>query len=247
MRLYRLADVIVTLTLSIVSHGQGNLIRHLLGDLCRLNLPGISIILTLNIPEDEAWLAAAEGLPVRIIRNDRPLGFGANHNQAFACSTDDLFCVVNPDIRLPDDSLARLPLYFEDPRVAACAPLVVGSDGDVQDSARRFPNFPRLARRVLLRQRQADYAPDAAADVDWVAGMLVLFRREAFAQVEGFDERYFMYLEDADICRRLRHAGWKTLYQPSVVVVHDARRDSHRSLRHLRWHMRSMIRFLTGF
>lgn len=233
-------------TLSIVSHGQGDLIRHLLGDLRQLNLPGISIILTLNIPEDDAWLAAADGLPVHIIRNDRPLGFGANHNQAFACSTDDLFCVVNPDIRLPDDGLARLPLYFADQRVAACAPLVVGSNGEVQDSARRFPNPLRLARRVVLRQREADYAPDAAADVDWVAGMLVLFRRAAFAQVGGFDEGYFMYLEDADICRRLRRAGWKTIYQPSVTVVHDARRDSHRSLRHLRWHMRSMIRFLTG-
>ncbi|WP_103727347.1 glycosyltransferase family 2 protein [Novosphingobium sp. HII-3] len=234
-------------TLSIVSHGQGDLIRHLLGDLRRLNLRGISIILTLNIPEDEGWLAAADGLPIRIIRNERPLGFGANHNQAFACSTDTLFCVVNPDIRLPDDGLVRLPPYFADQRVAACAPLVVGSDGEVQDSARRFPNLLRLARRVVLRQREADYAPDAAADVDWVAGMLVLFRREAFAQVGGFDEGYFMYLEDADICRRLRRAGWKTVYQPSVTVVHDARRDSHRSLRHLRWHMRSMIRFLTGF
>lgn len=234
-------------TLSIVSHGQGDLIRHLLGDLRRLNLPGMSIILTLNIPEDEGWLAAAGSLPIRIIRNERPLGFGANHNQAFACSTDNLFCVVNPDIRLSDDGLARLPLYFADQRVAACAPLVVGSDGKVQDSARRFPNLTRLARRVVLRQREADYAPDAAANVDWVAGMLVLFRREAFTQVGGFDESYFMYLEDADICRRMRRLGWKTVYQPSVTVVHDARRDSHRSLRHLRWHTRSMIRFLTGF
>ncbi|MFZ3484843.1 glycosyltransferase [Sphingomonas sp. 3-13AW] len=235
------------LTLSIVSHGQGDLIRHLLGDLRRLNLSGISVILTLNIPEDEGWLSEADDLPIRIIRNEQPLGFGANHNQAFACSTTDLFCVVNPDIRLPDDGLVRLSHYFADPRVAACAPLVVGSDGQVQDSARRFPNPVRLARRVLLRQREADYAPDAGTDVDWVAGMLVLFRREAFAQVRGFDERYFMYLEDADICRRLRSVGWRTFYQPSVVVVHDARRNSHRSLRHLRWHMRSMIRFLTGF
>lgn len=234
------------MTLSIVSHGQGDLVRLLLEDLRRLAVPDLSLILTLNIPEDEAWIPQSEKLPVQIIRNARPLGFGANHNQAFAQSDDEIFIVANPDLRLKDASFADLSRGLADPQVAACAPLVLGPDGSVQDSARRFPSLAKLAHRVLLRQRNADYPPDATAEVDWVAGMLVLFRSAAFRQIGGFDERYFMYLEDADICRRLHAAGWKVMYRPCATVVHDARRNSHRSLRHLSWHVRSMARFLCG-
>lgn len=235
------------ITLSIVSHGQGKLISELFADLRRLALPDIEIVLTLNIPEDEGWLSEWNDLPVQVIRNAKPLGFGSNHNQAFAQVTSALFCVVNPDIRLRDASFADLARAFSDPRVASCAPLVLGPDGEVQDSARRFPTFTRLARRILLRQRHADYPPTVAAEVDWTAGMLVMFRRVAFAAVGGFDERYFMYLEDADICLRLRQDGWKVMYWPNMQVVHDARRSSHGSAQHLRWHVRSMARFLTGF
>jgi GT2 family glycosyltransferase len=76
--------------------------------------------------------------------------------------------------------------------------------------------------------------------------MFVMFRREAFDAVRGFDERYFMYFEDADICRRLWSRGLKVLYVPAATVVHDARRRSHRDPQHLRWHLRSALRFLVG-
>jgi N-acetylglucosaminyl-diphospho-decaprenol L-rhamnosyltransferase len=233
-------------TLSIVSHGQGDLIRHLLSDLARLALPDVRLILTLNLPEDERWIAPFSNLYIEIIRNDRPLGFGANHNQAFARCADELFCVVNPDVRLTDSSFITLARHFDDDRVGSCAPLVTGPAGEIQDSARLYPEPMRLARRLLTRSKRPDYTNDALTDVDWTAGMFIMFRRTAFASVGGFDERYFMYLEDADICRRLRRAGWRVLYQPAAVVIHDARRASHRSFRHLRWHCRSMIRFLTG-
>lgn len=237
----------MTLTLSIVSHGQGALIGALFADFRRLAVGGVEVIITINVPEDEGFLVGADPAALTVIRNDAPKGFGANHNQAFARSSGEMFCVVNPDIRLPDASFISLREAFNEPQVGSCAPLVIGPEGEMQDSARRFPTLARLARRVLLRRRRADYARDALAEVDWTAGMFVMFRREAFAQVGGFDERYFMYLEDADICRRLQRAGWRTLFRPSSVVVHDARRASHRSLRHLRWHLRSTARFLTGF
>lgn len=235
------------LTLSVVSHGQGELIGQLFADLRRLALPNIEVVLTLNIPEDESWLVEWADLPIRVVRNDRPQGFGSNHNQAFAQASAAIFCVINPDIRLPDASFSSLCETFENPLVGSCAPRVVGPAREPQDSARRFPTLGRIAKRVLLRQREADYSADAVTDVDWTAGMFVAFRREAFMRVGGFDERYFMYLEDADICRRLRQAGWRVLYQPAATVIHDARRASHRSPRHLAWHARSMVRFLTGY
>lgn len=237
-----------TATLSIVSHGQGHLIRHLLEDLQALKDVDFDIVLTLNIPEDESYFKAFPELPIRVIRNSQPKGFGANHNAASAQSTSAIFVIVNPDIRMPQPALDGLLSRFDDPRVGACAPLVRSGRGTVEDSARRFPTFGRLASRTLLRRRTPDYAvtPDGLTEVDWVAGMFVAYRRDAFEAVKGFDERYFMYLEDADICRRLHRVGWNVKIDTGCSVIHDAQRASRKSLQHMRWHARSAVRFLTG-
>jgi GT2 family glycosyltransferase len=128
------------------------------------------------------------------------------------------------------------------------APVVLSGQGQVEDSVRHFPTFTRLARRVLLRQRNPDYRWDRTPiEVDWTAGMFVLFRPEAFRAVGGFDDRrFFMYFEDVDICARLWRRGWSVVLQPQVSVVHDAQRASHRSMKHLRWHLTSAARYLSG-
>jgi N-acetylglucosaminyl-diphospho-decaprenol L-rhamnosyltransferase len=74
--------------------------------------------------------------------------------------------------------------------------------------------------------------------------MFVAFDRDAFREVGGFDEGFFMYLEDADICRRLGEHGWATVYQSAWSVIHDAQRKSHRNLAHLRWYLSSALLFL---
>jgi hypothetical protein len=234
------------MTLSIISHGQGPLITELLGDLAAFDLSNVEIVLTVNIPESLAFLRSHSALPLRVIENAVPMGFGANHNQAFRAGTGRFFCIVNPDIRLTDDSFRSLPAHCDD-RTGACAPLVVDSTGHVQDSARRAPTIARLFARAVLRRRGPDYVVDRTAiDVDWLAGMFVVFRREAFAAVGGFDDRYFMYMEDADIGRRLRGKGWGSRLVPTLRVIHDAQRASHRDTRHLRWHVRGVIRYLLG-
>ncbi|TXI21818.1 MAG: glycosyltransferase family 2 protein [Roseateles sp.] len=235
------------LSLSIVSHGQSALIAPLLEDLRRLALPDIEVVLTVNIPEDEMPFKDLP-FPSRIIRNAAPQGFGANHNAAFAASSGRFFVVVNPDIRLPSLDVARLLALMEDPTVGAVAPVVLNGAGGVEDSVRRFPTIADLARRVLLKQRIPGYQWETQPiDVDWTAGMFVVFKREAFVAVQGFDHRrFFMYFEDVDICRRLRHAGWRVVLQPAVSVIHDAQRASHRSAKHLRWHVTSAARYFTG-
>lgn len=233
-------------TLSIVSHGQGTLVAALLQDLLMLDDVAFEVVLTLNIPEDEAFLAAGRSLDLRVVRNPTPKGFGANHNAAFALARGRCFAVVNPDIRARGLKLAPL-VELLDRGAGACAPVVRSGDGHVEDSVRRFPTFGRLASRFVLKRRRPDYTwGDAPLQVDWAAGMFVVFSASAFERVGGFDERFFMYLEDADICRRLRRKGLPTMLQPAVNVVHDAQRASHRSLRHLQWHMTSALRYLTG-
>ena len=235
-----------TISLSIVSHGQGGLIANLLHDLLSFEMSDVEIVLTINIPEPLDFLVPYSNLRLQVIENTVPLGFGANHNQAFQSSRGRFFCVVNPDIRLPNDSFKALPQFF-DKRTGACAPLVTASDGEIQDSARRFPTFGRLFARAILRQREPDYLFERKpVSVDWLAGMFIAFRREAFEDVAGFNDRYFMYMEDADLGRRLRRRGWEVHLIPTIQVIHDAQRASRRDLRHLRWHLRSVIRYLVG-
>ncbi|HEY4083309.1 MAG TPA: glycosyltransferase [Burkholderiaceae bacterium] len=236
------------LSLSIVSHGQWALVRQLLDDLARLSPPDIEVILTANIPEEDYSYPTCP-FPIRCIRNTTPKGFGANHNAAFRVARGQYFAVVNPDIRLPTLDLELLLRPLADPSVAAVAPVVLSVAGTVEDSVRCFPTISRLTRRVVLRQRAPDYQwGREPISVDWAAGMFIAFRSEAYQAVGGFDDsRFFMYFEDVDICARLSKKGFRILLQPQVSVIHDARRDSHRSLKHLRWHLTSAVRYLSGF
>jgi N-acetylglucosaminyl-diphospho-decaprenol L-rhamnosyltransferase len=230
---------------SIVSHGQLGLIKDFLEDFKAAVFDNVSIVLTVNIPEDESVLLDFDMLPISLIRNAEPKGFGANHNFALLQSSGDVFVIVNPDIRLKNFNLDILLETLEADDVGASAPVVLSSQGTVEDSVRRFPTLSRLLRRIIFGQRQPDYQwSNSAIQVDWSAGMFVAFRPEAFRSVGGFDERFFMYYEDADICRRLARSGWKTILQPATSVVHDAQRASRRSRQHMQWHLKSMFRFL---
>ena len=236
-----------TYTLSVVSHGQSALARLLLADLERVHPADFEVLLTLNVPEHESGLVSTK-FPLRVIRNAHPKGFGANHNAAFAASRGAYFVVINPDIRLAHLALDGLRQVVDLNRTGACAPLVVNSSGSLEDSARRFPTVTRLLRRVVLSDRSLDYEwRDTSQEVDWVAGMFVMFRREAFEQVKGFDDgRFFMYFEDVDICRRLKRLGWAVCVEPAARVVHDAQRASNHQPKHLWWHLTSAARYLTG-
>lgn len=232
--------------LSIVSHGQGALIHPLLADLSRGAVAATEIIVTLNLPEDESFLREFPTLPLRVIRNDAPKGFGANHNAAFRASTAPYFVVVNPDIRLQDFRIAPLLAELDDPSIGLSAPLVFSGAGELQDSARSFPTVGRLLRRKLQGVRGPDYVfGPTSADVDWVAGMFMVLRRDTYAAIGGFDDSYFMYFEDVDLCKRLRDRGLRTVVVPSVRVIHDAQRASRRSARHMAWHLSSAFRFLS--
>ncbi len=244
---YHMAHLSDQITLSIVSHGQASLIRSLLEDLSKLQSQNFEVLITVNLPEDESAYHGFK-FPLRIIHNASPKGFGGNHNAAFFLSSAKWFAVVNPDIRIHSLDLKVLLSPFHNKKVAAVAPLVLSVDGKVEDSARRFPTFFRFVKRVLLRQRGPDYQiASGPYQVDWAAGMFVVFRRDTYKQIGGFDDhRFFMYLEDADICRRLHKGGWLTMVNPNVQVIHKAQRASRRSLTHMRWYATSAFRYLTG-
>lgn len=134
-------------TVSIVSHGQIDLVNSLLDDLARHCEPGLRVVLTRNVPEPAPALPAEWRHRLEVIDNDRPKGFGANHNAAFKRCQSRNFCVVNPDIRLASNPFPVLAAALETPRVAVAGPLVRDPRGNSEDSARRFPT----ARGLLLK------------------------------------------------------------------------------------------------
>jgi GT2 family glycosyltransferase len=233
------------LTVSVVSHGQGDLVASLLEDLDRSCDPGsLEVILTVNIAETLPFKESDYRYPLTVIGNPRPRGFGANHNAAFRSASGSGYCVLNPDVRFSRDPFGPLRPLLEGPRVGVAAPLVTDPAGRVEDSARRMPTPARILRRILGGGREeGDDGGHPLVEPEWVAGIFMLFPAHVFRETGGFDERYRMYCEDVDLCTRLRLLGYRIVQDRSVRVVHDARRESHRRWNHFAWHVRSLTRF----
>ena len=233
------------ITVSVVSHAQNALVNRLLEDLAEYCAPGLEVILTENIPDPVPLQLPRDVHRFEQLANEQPKGFGANHNSAFARSRGDLFFVVNPDIRLSGDPFPQLAVSLESGRAAAVGPVVRAADGRLEDSARRFPTVTSLLAKLVRSKTVPDYPIDKGpVEVDWIAGMFVGFRRDAYAAVGGFDERYFLYYEDVDLCRRLRSHAYKVVYETGVSVIHEARRASRRNPRLMRIHAASALRYL---
>jgi N-acetylglucosaminyl-diphospho-decaprenol L-rhamnosyltransferase len=181
---------------------------------------------------------ALQDLPrTRVIANTRNVGFGAAVNQAVRETDAPLLWLLNPDCEVTPGAFAALRATLDaHADCAIAAPRLLNADGSVQASARGEPTawtglfgrhslltrvFPSssVARRNLPAQDLVDAGVDSAP-VDWVMGAAMLIRRSAFDRVRGFDERYFLYWEDADLCRRLRQLGLTTRYVPRAIVRH---------------------------
>lgn len=234
------------ITLSIVSHRHGNLVGSLLEDI--QNACGrhpLFVLLTLNLPEKLPFRPDAFSFPLEIIENERPRGFAANHNRAFVRSRGEFFGVLNPDLRLGEDPLTPLCDFLAaDPRIGVAAPLVKNEEGETEDNARHFPTPGLILKRILTRNPGPEYpALHRPFPVDWLAGLFLFFPRSVFSRINGFDERYFLYCEDIDICGRLRLSGFEVYLHPGTAVTHQARRHSHRKLTYFKRHVASLCRF----
>ena len=236
-----------TVTLSVVSHRQNALANQLLDDVARHCAGRVAAVITLNAHDDVQLSAPPAAVPMEVVVNAQPRGFAANHNAAFARCRTPFFCIANPDIRLPADPFPPLIRSVADDRVGVAGPLVRNPAGGVEDSARRFPTPSILLRKLLSDRPAPDYPVDQGpVEVDWIAGMFMFFRSETFRALGGFDEAYFLYYEDVDLCRRLHREARTVIYDPACEVVHDARRASRRNPLFAHHHVASLFRYFLG-
>jgi GT2 family glycosyltransferase len=195
--------------------------------------------------DDSVAIAREAGAEVIALPANR--GFAAAANVGLQSSDAELVVILNPDVEIGDPGhVTNLAEHFQrDEEVSVAAPALRLPDGRRQDSARTVPSPMTLAlrRRRDPRRGAIDYA--RLADVPWVVAAFMMVRRRDALAHGGFDERFFLYFEDVDLCVRLRHAGRRVLYDPTVVLDHHHRGESRGSIDSVafRLHLRSAARF----
>jgi len=227
----------------VISFNTRDLLRRCLTSLrdeCARLAPdsAAEILVVDNASRDgSAEMVAAEfsgaGVPVRLIRSDVNLGFGAANNRAIQAARGRHIVLLNSDAFLHHGALACALAHIEaDPTAGIGGAKLVGDDGAWQPAARAFPSilrdafvltglasrFPRSRTLAAAERTWAD--PNRPAEVDWVTGAFMILRREALEKAGLFDPAFFLYCEEVDLCRRVKTAGFRVLYWPDIVVMH---------------------------
>jgi len=184
----------------------------------------VEVVVLDNASDDGSAAAVRERFPrVRVIEQRFRAGFGANHNTVIRATTGRYVYVLNEDTISEPGSLDRMVAYMDaHPRVGALGPGVVYPDGRHQTSAWRFPTPTAAAIGTLTLGKAGIVQSEGTRPkrVDWAMACALLVRRAALDEVGDFDERFFIYAEETDLCRRLAAAGWETYYLPDVVITH---------------------------
>jgi N-acetylglucosaminyl-diphospho-decaprenol L-rhamnosyltransferase len=241
----------------VVTFRSGDIIGGFLDTLAKATSRSYEVVVVDNSPELDAQTAAAAERPeVRLVRPGRNLGYGAAANRGAAGARGGWVVIANADISFTPGSLDELVEAGERwPSGGAFGPGIINPDGALYPSARDLPSLGRGAGHALFgwfwptNPWTASYRRERGAPTEatagWLSGSIQLVRREAFESVAGFDESYFMFMEDVDLDRRLGLAGWSSVYVPGAVVEHLGGHSTKRTSRRMVIaHHRSMARYL---
>jgi N-acetylglucosaminyl-diphospho-decaprenol L-rhamnosyltransferase len=223
------------LAVAVVNHNAGRFLAKCLGSIVGATGDvGAEVVIVDNASTDGSLeRATLDHSDVSTSRNSDNRGFARAANQAMAATSAEFVLLLNPDAEIVGGTPAALvKVARERPRTGAIGSLVRNPDGSIQPSARRVPRLGEALGHAFLgplwgtNPWTRSYTMDAwdrtsERQVEWVSGSAMLLRRAAFEDVGGFDEGYFMYVEDVDLCTRLRRAGWEVLFSPELEVVHQ--------------------------
>jgi GT2 family glycosyltransferase len=191
------------------------------------------IVVDNNSHDGSAEMVAGEFPFVRLVRNPENVGFAAANNLAFNLAGGDYLVLLNSDAFVRPEAIRRSLAYMQaNPSIGAGGACLIGAEGEWQPSARMFPSilndfiiFTGLATRFrksrFLGRADRTWAdPGLPADIDWVPGAFMVISRQALDKTGYFDESFYFYYEEVDLCRRIKDAGYRIRYWPDVVVVH---------------------------
>ena len=222
-----------TLSVIVVSWKVRELLRDCLRSLLAETGEGVQVIVVDNDSGDgSVEMVRAEFPTVTLVANRDNVGFGRANNQALPLCRGRFICLLNPDTVVHDRGIERCVRHLvEHSDIGMLGPRLANLDGSLQRwTGGAFPTVGNVASHHLLldnvlppawRPPSLFLTHDARdpMDVDWVSGACMVLRREAFGETL-FDERFFMYGEDMELCHRVRRAGWRVVYFPTVSIVH---------------------------
>ncbi len=256
-----MTDEIGRLTVVTVTYSPGAHLERFLATLAHATELPVTVVMADNGSTDGAPEAAVAAHPnVELLRTGSNLGYGSAVNMAvrkyLADSDAEYFVVANPDVQWGPDSIDNLlEAARRWPGAGALGPLIRDPDGTIYPSARLQPSLVRGGMHAVVGSvwksnpwtaayRQENLEPSERV-VGWLSGSCLLLKRSAFDRIAGFDERYFMYMEDVDLGNRIAKAGWQNVYVPAAEVLHDKGHSTGRDpARNLAAHHRSTYTFL---
>ncbi len=259
----------MTLSIIIVNYKSRGLLKQCLRGLYDAKLAmDFEVIVVENCVGDGCDRMIKEFFPsVRVVMAKTNNGFGAGNNLGFAAATGKFFLVLTPDVAVFPGVVEALKQYLVDhPHVGIVAPRLINPDGSVQVSAYRFPSFwmalfrrtpfgkMPAGRRLLRKYLMSEWNHQDTRPVGWVLGACFLTRREVMTSLQGFDEKFFLYVEDTDLCRRCWMAQWEVHYLHTAEMVHYHKRESAENPGLRGWlsyptrvHIRSWLYYFTKY
>ncbi|MDO7085032.1 glycosyltransferase family 2 protein [Pseudocolwellia sp. AS88] len=244
----------MSIFISVVSHGHGELIKRL----ACLSKLAKKFTVVVKINQKEPFLVQyLEENNIKYINEHYGIGFGHNNNVVYcyckahlSMKNDDHFLVFNPDVISDEESIDQLiQLMLKDNIKAACVNLFKDSNYLISDnSIRNFPNFTQFVKSFLGMGNSSIINKDLVEKpikIDWAAGSFLAFKASHYARLKGFDEGYFMYCEDIDICYRSKLLDEPLIFYPQIKILHLAEHANRTILsKHFYWHLSSVVRFL---
>lgn len=176
-------------------------------------------------------------------------GYGGNHNKNFDnidANQDDIFLVINPDVYVTPDNLKGIVSYFSNHKINLMGVKVYESHDFIKKSShnRSFPALLDPIISMVFKKKLFENDINTISNPDWIGGAFMMFRPYSFETINGFDEYFFMYYEDIDICRRLNKNGGTIVYNPNYFIVHEAQRGGRKLFSKLFFmNMVSMIKY----
>jgi GT2 family glycosyltransferase len=196
-----------------------------------------TVVITHNLPDEDLYKPSNANFSLIQIHNQKPIGFSANHNQAFKHCDTSWFAILNPDLEFAfgDPFPALLAAGDEDQKIGMLAPLLIQAN-----TMEAEPNRSMVTPLEVVRRRLPGWRPpDKPA---WLVGAFLFVRWEIFDAVKGFDERYRLYCEDVDLSLRIQKTGMYVDRITSAQVIHLTQRNSQRKPLYLLWHVSSLWR-----
>jgi len=229
--------VTVDLSILIVNYKNSATLPDCLDSIYKTTLGlKFEVIVVDNSSGDRGIKTVQEKFPqIRLIKNHANKGFAKANNQAMEVSRGKALLFLNPDTRLTENATQAMIAQLKPGSLTgAVGPKVLNPDGSLQYSCRTFPTvwtglfnryslFSRLFpnNQYTRRYLMTDYDHKESREVDWVSGCCMMVPKSTFLKVGGFDEKYFLFNEDVDLCHTLKHHGYKTLYFPQAKIYHD--------------------------